>query len=225
MSNGRAVVLLSGGLDSATVLAIAGSMGMKITALSFEYGQNHAVELLMARRTAAAAGVEEHIVIDLDPEPFRGSSLTGNGPVNREGPLEGIPDTYVPARNTIFLSIALGIAEGRGAGNIFIGVNSIDYSGYPDCRPEFIRAFQNLASLATREAVQGNPPVIHAPLMHMTKAEIIGRGLELGVDYSSTISCYDPDPAGNSCGLCDSCRLRLEAFGSLGMKDPASYVR
>ncbi len=223
--NRGAVVLLSGGLDSATVLAIACSMGMEITALSFAYGQNHSVELLMAKRTAASAGVSEHLVIQLDPGAFRGSSLTGGGTVNKAGNRRGIPSTYVPARNTIFLSIALGIAESRGAGNIFIGVNSVDYSGYPDCRREFILAFQKLANLATREAVQGNPAVIHAPLMDMTKAEIISKGLELGVDYGSTISCYDPDPRGNSCGLCDSCRLRLAAFRALGIKDPISYVR
>lgn len=220
----KAVILLSGGLDSTTVAAMVNSMGMDIHALSFSYGQRHTVELEMAARTAAVYRALEHVIIDLDPEPFRGSSLTGSGSVPTGGVTGNIPSTYVPARNTIFLSIALGIAETREAGHIFTGVNAIDYSGYPDCRPEYMEAFRKLASLATKAAVLGKPPEIHAPLMHMTKAEIIRKGIELGVNYSNTISCYDPNSAGASCGVCDSCRLRLQAFRENGMKDPAPYA-
>lgn len=220
----RAVVLLSGGLDSTTVMAIAASRGMELTALSFRYGQRHTQELEMAAETARIYNAAEHVLIDLDPEPFRGSSLTGCGEVPIHGTGGRIPSTYVPARNTIFLSIALGIAETRNSSHIFIGVNSLDYSGYPDCRPEYIDAFRKLASLATKEAVQGNPPEIHAPLLHMTKAEIIETGLKLGVDYSKTVSCYRPDRNGCSCGVCDACLLRLEAFRSIKVKDPAAYA-
>jgi len=220
----KAVILLSGGLDSTTVAAMVSSMGMEIHALSFSYGQRHTIELDMAVRTAARYQAQEHVIIDLDPEPFRGSSLTGDGDVPTSGMTGEIPSTYVPARNTVFLSFALGIAETRDAGHIFTGVNAVDYSGYPDCRPEYIEAFRKLSALATRTAVLGRPPVIHAPLMHMTKAEIIRKGLELGVDYSNTISCYNPNSAGLSCGTCDSCRLRLRAFMENGMKDPAPYA-
>ncbi len=220
----RAVVLLSGGLDSTTVAAMVSSMGMEMFALSFSYGQRHTIELDMAARTAAAYRALEHVIIDLDPEPFRGSSLTGWGEVPTGGVTDLIPSTYVPARNTIFLSIALGIAETREAGHIFAGMNAIDYSGYPDCRPEYLDAFRKLASLATKAAVLGKPPEIHAPLMHMTKAAIVRKGIDLGVDYGNTISCYRPSPSGLSCGVCDSCRLRLKAFSDNGMKDPAPYV-
>lgn len=220
----RAVVLLSGGLDSATAAAMARAEGREIHALSFSYGQRHTLELKMAALNAERLNAAEHLILELDPEPFRGSSLTGAGRVPRGGPTGGIPSTYVPARNTVFLAMALGIAETRGAGEIFIGVNSVDYSGYPDCRPGYIRAFQELASLATRSAVEGAPPVIRAPLMLMSKAEIVRRGLALGVDYRNTISCYDPDDRGRSCGACDACRIRLEAFRANGMEDPAPYV-
>jgi 7-cyano-7-deazaguanine synthase len=225
MDENRAVVLLSGGLDSTTILALADSMGMEVTALSFRYGQRHSIELDLAAGTAARFKVKEHLVIKLDPEPFAGSALTGSGEVPDGNTSGDIPSTYVPARNTIFLAIALGIAETREAGHIFIGVNSLDYSGYPDCRPEFIEAFQKLATVATRAAVMGNAPLIQAPLMHMTKAEIIRTGIQLGVDYSKTISCYQPDSRGFSCGVCDSCRLRMTAFEANGMKDPVNYVR
>ncbi len=220
----RAVVLLSGGLDSATAGAIARAEGREIYALSFSYGQRHTLELKMAAVNARRLGAAEHLILEMDPEPFRGSSLTGSGRVPRGGSPGGIPSTYVPARNTVFLAMALGIAETRGAGEIFIGVNSVDYSGYPDCRPAYIHAFQELASLATKAAVQGAPPVIRAPLLLMSKAEIVRRGLELGVDYGSTISCYDPDSRGRSCGACDACLLRLEAFRANGIQDPAPYV-
>lgn len=228
MEGNRAVILLSGGLDSTTTLALADSMGMELIALSFRYGQKHSMELDLARDAAARYGVKEHVVIELDPVPFSGSSLTGSGEIPDRGTPASItteiPSTYVPARNTVFLAIALGVAETRGAGHIFIGVNSLDYSGYPDCRPEFIEAFQKLADVATKTAVMGNPPVIHAPLMHMTKAEIIRTGVKLGVDHRRTISCYQPDSRGFSCGICDSCRLRLAAFEANGMKDPIDYV-
>jgi len=221
----RAVVLLSGGLDSTTVLAMAAAENFEITALSFSYGQKHTMELKKAQKIAEYYKVKEHIVIDLDTEPFRGSALTGNiaVPENRTDLSTEIPATYVPARNTIFLAIALGIAESRGADSIFIGVNSLDYSGYPDCRPEFIDAYQNLASLATKAAVEGRPPSIKAPLLYMTKAEIIKRGAELGVDYGMTLSCYQPSENGESCGVCDACILRLEGFRANGLGDPAVY--
>ncbi len=220
----KAVILLSGGLDSTTVLAMAAE-DFDVTALSFRYGQKHTFELDRAEATAKHYKVKEHIVIDLDPEPFKGSALTGSSPVpqSRADINSEIPSTYVPARNTIFLSIALGIAETRDARHIFIGVNSLDYSGYPDCRPEFIKAFQNLANLATRDAVNGKPPTIHAPLLHLTKAEIIKRGTDLGVDYGMTMSCYQPDKAGQSCGLCDACILRLRGFKNNNLTDPVKY--
>jgi 7-cyano-7-deazaguanine synthase len=221
----KAVVLLSGGLDSTTVLAMAVEEGLEITAVSFSYGQKHTLELKRAESIAEHFKVKEHLVINLDPEPFRGSALTGAGtvPENRASLQSTIPVTYVPARNTVFLSIALGVAESRGADSVFIGVNSLDYSGYPDCRPEFIEAFQNLANLATKTAVEGRPPVIKAPLLHMTKAEIIRKGTELGVDYSTTLSCYRPDEQGRSCGVCDACMLRLAGFHANNLTDPAQY--
>ena len=225
MSGNRAVVLLSGGLDSTTILAIASAAQMEVTALSFRYGQKHTQELKRAECIAKHFKVKEHIIIDLDPEPFKGSALTGNNPIPeyRDHTNEQIPDTYVPARNTIFLSIALGIAETRKANHIFIGVNSLDYSGYPDCRPEYIEAFQKLTNLATKTAVNGHPPAIEAPLLHMTKAEIIEKGIQLGVDYGMTLSCYQPNSKGESCGVCDACFLRLAGFKANNLTDPAPY--
>ncbi|MCK5785417.1 MAG: 7-cyano-7-deazaguanine synthase QueC [Candidatus Sabulitectum sp.] len=225
MSGNRAVVLLSGGLDSTTILAIASAAQMEVTALSFSYGQKHTQEIKRAEIIAEYFKVKEHLIIDLDPEPFKGSALTGSNPIpeNRDHINKHIPDTYVPARNTIFLSIALGIAETRKADHIFIGVNSLDYSGYPDCRPEYIEAFQKLTNLATRTAVNGNPPAIEAPLLHMTKAEIIRKGIQLGVDYGMTLSCYQPNTKGESCGVCDACSLRLAGFKANNLTDPASY--
>lgn len=221
----RAVVLFSGGLDSTTVLAMATAAHLEVTALSFRYGQKHTLELERAATTAKAYSVKEHVIIDLDPEPFKGSALTDSVPVpeHTENILRPIPSTYVPARNTVFLSMALGIAEARNANHIFIGVNSLDYSGYPDCRPEYIDAFQKVANLATKEAVEGTPPVIHAPLLYMTKEEIIKKGIELGVDYGQTLSCYQPNSKGESCGVCDACKLRLKGFKANGLTDPAPY--
>jgi 7-cyano-7-deazaguanine synthase len=221
-----AIVLLSGGLDSATALAIAQADGFECVALSFRYGQRHAIELAAAASVAAALGVREHLVTELDLRAFGGSALTADiaVPKDRDPAAAGIPITYVPARNTIFLAHALALAEVRGAGDIFIGVNAVDYSGYPDCRPEFVAAFERMANLATRAGVTGRPVRIRAPLIRMSKAEIIRRGLELGVDYGLTRSCYDPDADGRSCGHCDSCRLRLEAFAAVGRRDPAPYV-
>jgi 7-cyano-7-deazaguanine synthase len=222
-----AVILLSGGLDSATVLAIAKSEGFRTYALSFDYGQRHDVELDCARRVALSQGVEQHLVSRIDLGAFGGSALTDDIQVpHRPGPEgigEGIPVTYVPARNTVFLSLALAWAETLDAGDIFIGVNAIDYSGYPDCRPEFVAAFEIMANLATKAAVEGRQRVcVHTPLARMTKAEIIQRGTELGVDYSLTHSCYDPGRDGRPCGSCDACLLRSKGFAELGMRDPAS---
>ena len=222
-----AIVLLSGGLDSATVLALAQSQGFAPLALSFRYGQRHAIELEAAASVAAAAGVREHLIVDIDLRVLGGSALTADlaVPKDREPAAEGeIPITYVPARNTIFLSYALALAEVRDARDVFIGVNAVDYSGYPDCRPEYIAAFERMAALATRAGVTGRPVRIHTPLMHLTKDAIIARGLELGVDYGLTRSCYDPDEVGRACGHCDSCLLRLAAFAKLGRDDPAPYV-
>ncbi len=222
-----AIVLLSGGLDSATVLALAQSEGFEPLALSFRYGQRHAIELTAATKVAAAAGAREHLIIDIDLRVFGGSALTAEiaVPKDRDQAAEGgIPITYVPARNTIFLSYALALAEVRDAADVFIGVNAVDYSGYPDCRPAYIAAFEKMAALATRAGVEGRPVQIHTPLMRMTKDAIIARGLELGVDYGLTRSCYDPDEAGRACGRCDSCRLRLTAFAKLGLDDPAPYA-
>jgi len=222
-----AIVLLSGGLDSATMLAIAQADGFDPLALSFRYGQRHAVELEAARKVAAAARVREHRIVDIDPRVFGGSALTDDIEVPKDrDPAAGdeIPVTYVPARNTIFLAYALAFAEVRAARDIFIGVNAVDYSGYPDCRPEYIAAFERMANLGTKAGVTGRPVHIHTPLIKLTKVEIIRRGRELGVDYSLTRSCYDPDPAGRACGHCDSCQLRLTAFAKLGLPDPAPYV-
>ena len=222
----RAIVLLSGGLDSTTILGLALKEFDSVTALSFSYGQKHTLELTKAKEIAAYFNIQEHIVINLDPKPFEGSSLTSNisVPVHQNIDTEVIPSTYVPARNTIFLSIAMGVAESRKASTIFIGVNSLDYSGYPDCRAEFIEAFQHLANLATKEAVEGNPVKIEAPLLYKTKAEIIKTGIQLGIDYGLTLSCYQPDEKGKSCGICDACILRLAGFKANKMKDPVSYV-
>jgi 7-cyano-7-deazaguanine synthase len=220
----RAVILLSGGIDSATALAMAKSEGRDCIALSFVYGQRHAVELDAARRVARAAGVAEHIVFPLDLRIFGGSALTAEIDVPKDvAGAAGIPVTYVPARNTIFLAIALGCAEARGAQEIWIGVNAVDYSGYPDCRPEFINAFQRVILSGTRSGIELGQPRIVAPLVAMTKAEIIRRGIELGVDYSLTHSCYDPDPEGRACGHCDSCILRKRGFEDAGVEDPTPY--
>jgi 7-cyano-7-deazaguanine synthase len=221
----RAVVLLSGGLDSATVLAIAIQAGFDVAALSFDYGQRHRVELDAARRVALAAGVEQHLVLPLDLRAIGASALTADIEVPKDALERGdeIPITYVPARNTLFLTFALGLAESLGAHDIFIGVNALDYSGYPDCRPEFIAAFEKLANLATREGVEGRTFKIHAPLMELNKTQIIQKGLALGVDYSLTLSCYDPRGK-ISCGHCDSCLLRRRAFAEVGLEDPVAYV-
>lgn len=223
-----AVVLVSGGLDSATVLAIARKQGFDIAALSIDYGQRHRFELAAAKRVCASLGVTRHIEFRLDLSAFTGSALTGNVPVPKdrsEAELShGIPVTYVPARNTVFLSIALGWAETLGATDLFLGINAIDYSGYPDCRPEYLAAFVKLANLATKSGVEGQDPWrIHAPLVKWSKAEIIRQGLALGVDYSLTHSCYDPDSSGRSCGHCDSCQLRLKGFAEAGATDPIEY--
>ena len=224
----RAVVLLSGGLDSATALAIAQRDGFVTCALSFRYGQRHEIELEAARRIAERARVAEHAVVALDFGRFHGSALTSDLPVPKDRSAEemsgGIPVTYVPARNTIFLSYALAWAEVIGAGDIFIGVNALDYSGYPDCRPEYIAAFERMANLATKAGVEGRTRLrIHAPLVQLSKREIIAAGLALGVDYSLTRSCYDPSPAGLACGACDSCLLRLKGFRENRIADPARY--
>ena len=218
-----AVVLLSGGLDSYTAAAIARADGYGLFALTIRYGQRHARELASARVVAAALGVERHIEFDADLSVFGGSSLTTSRPVPKDRVLDGggIPSTYVPARNTVFLALALAWCEALGLQDIFIGVNALDYSGYPDCRPEFVAAFEQLATLATAGGVRGSKVRIHAPLQHMTKAEIIERGLRLGLDYGLTHSCYDPDAAGRPCGRCDSCALRAAGFAQQGLPDPA----
>ena len=222
----KAVVLLSGGLDSATALAIANAAGFECYALSFRYGQRHAIELDCAKQIAEAQGVTEHRMVDIDLATFGGSALTDrniNVP-HGEGPADEIPVTYVPARNTIFLSYALAWAEVLGSSNIFIGVNALDYSGYPDCRPEFIAAYETMANLATKAGVTGEEKMtIHTPLIDLTKAQIIQQGLKLGVDYAQTTSCYDPAPDGASCGTCDTCRLRLKGFKEAGLTDPRAY--
>ena len=221
----KAVVLYSGGLDSTTCMAIAREQGFDAYALSFSYGQRHTVELDKARDYAPRIGAREHMVIDIDLRKMGGSALTADIEVPKEGVAENeIPITYVPARNTIFLSFALGWAEVLGAADIYIGVNALDYSGYPDCRPEFIAAFRQMANLATKAGVEGQSYQIHTPLIDLTKAQIIKRGLELGVDYGLTHSCYDPTPQGLACGHCDSCRLRLKGFAEAGIEDPVPYV-
>jgi 7-cyano-7-deazaguanine synthase len=224
----KAVVLVSGGLDSATTLAIAHSQGFECSAIMFDYGQRHRFELNAARRVCVAQGVRQWITVPIDLQAFGGSALTSDIDVPRHRSTEemsaGIPLTYVPARNTVFLSLALGWAEVLGAFHIFIGVNAVDYSGYPDCRPEFIAAFERLANLATKAGVEGSGCFrIHAPLIEWTKAEIIRQGMALGVDYSLTHSCYDPDVQGRSCGQCDSCQLRLKGFAETGLIDPIAY--
>lgn len=224
----KAVVLLSGGLDSATCLAMARQQGFSAHALSFRYGQRHAVELEAAERVAASLGAATHKLIDIDLRAFGGSALTADIPVPKgrsaEDMAHGIPITYVPARNTIFLSFALAYAEVLAAQDIFIGVNALDYSGYPDCRPAFIAAFEAMANLATKAAVEDGRRInIHTPLLHLTKAEIIARGAALGVDYSLTLSCYDPDDSGAACGTCDSCALRAKGFREAGVPDPTRY--
>jgi 7-cyano-7-deazaguanine synthase len=222
-----AIVLLSGGLDSPTVLAIAKSQHFTPYALSFRYGQRHHIELQAAERVAAELGAARHVVADIDLRIFGGSALTADIDVPKHSTVEelaaDIPITYVPARNTIFLSFAIAYAETVGANDIFIGVNALDYSGYPDCRPEFIRAFEAVANLGTRVGVEGAQMTVHTPLIQMTKAEIIRTGLSLGVDYGMTSSCYDPDDKGRPCGRCDSCLLRLKGFHEAGAADPVNY--
>lgn len=227
-SEKRAVVLLSGGLDSTTTLAIAQRTGFAVYALTFRYGQRHEHEIAAARRIATDAGVADHAIIEFDLHRFGGSALTDDIAVPKGRGLDemsaGIPVTYVPARNTIFLSFALAWAETLGADDIFIGVNALDYSGYPDCRPEYIAAYQRMANLATKAGVEGTQHVtIHTPLIAMTKAAIIRQGMALGVDYSQTVTCYDPAPDGAACGLCDACLLRLKGFAEAGLTDPARY--
>jgi 7-cyano-7-deazaguanine synthase len=222
----NAVILLSGGLDSATVLAMAKEQGRECHALSIVYGQRHHVELAAARRVAEAIGVAEHVVFPMDLRLFGGSALTADIDVPKDSAdAAGIPVTYVPARNTIFLALALGFAEARGAGEIWIGVNAIDFSGYPDCRPEFLDAFQQVIARGTKSGVERGEPRIVAPLVTMSKAAIIRRGVELGVDYSLTHSCYDPDADGRACGQCDSCVLRARGFAEAGVDDPTVYAR
>lgn len=228
MGTRKAVVLVSGGLDSATTLAVAKAEGCELFAISFDYGQRHRFELEAARKVCAANQVRRHIVVPLDLRAFGGSALTDDIAVPKDRSDDeltaGIPVTYVPARNTIFLSLALGWAEVLGAFDLFIGVNAVDFSGYPDCRPEFIAAFEKLANLATKAGVEGTGRwTIHAPLIQLSKADIIRTGMRLGVDYSLTHSCYDPDPQGLACGRCDSCRLRLKGFAEAGLIDPIGY--
>jgi 7-cyano-7-deazaguanine synthase len=229
MSAKKAVALLSGGVDSSTATAIAKSDGYEIHALSFRYGQRHEREIEAAKKVAGAFGVKEHLIIEFNLRAIGGSALTAaiDVPKGRSAKeiSHGIPVTYVPARNTIFLSFGLALAEKIGAENIFFGANQLDYSGYPDCREEYIRAFETMANLATKAGVEGTLRIkIHTPLIQLTKAEIIKKGLELGVDYSLTWSCYDPTPEGLACGLCDSCQLRLKGFKEAGMKDPIRYA-
>ncbi|MCX6545644.1 MAG: 7-cyano-7-deazaguanine synthase QueC [Acidobacteria bacterium] len=222
MDRRKAVILLSGGLDSSTAAAIASADGFELYALTVLYGQKHGVEIEAARRVALAVGVVRHIDLALDLAAFGGSALIGEGPVPKDRDLGdiGIPSTYVPARNTVFLSLALAWAESIGASDIFIGVNALDYSGYPDCRPEFIEAFERMANLATRAGVGGARFTVHTPLLSMSKGDIIRRGLALGVNYGLTHSCYDPGPGGRPCGHCDSCVLRARGFAECGVPDP-----
>lgn len=225
--SGKAVVLVSGGLDSATALAIAQDEGFEIGAITFRYGQRHGVELEAAKDVVAAAGVGDQVEIEIDLRRIGGSALTADIDVPKARDIadmsEGIPVTYVPARNTVFLSFALAWAEVLEADHIFIGVNALDYSGYPDCRPEYIAAYEGMANLATKRGVEGERLSIHTPLIDLTKAQIIARGIELGVDYGLTRSCYDPTPSGEACGECDSCQLRLKGFAENGLRDPAPY--
>ncbi|HEY2064677.1 MAG TPA: 7-cyano-7-deazaguanine synthase QueC [Gemmatimonadaceae bacterium] len=224
------ILLLSGGLDSTTMLALARRRGFDVHAMTFRYGQRHAPEIDAARRVAKHYGVTDHVVVDIDLRTFGGSALTADIEVPKDRSEQaikhGIPITYVPARNTIFLSFALAWAEVLGASDIFIGVNALDYSGYPDCRPEFVAAFERLANLATRGGVEGTTPIrIQAPLLDLTKRQIVELGRTLGVDYALTLSCYDPGPDGEACGRCDACTLRLKGFSDAGVKDPAVYTQ
>ncbi|MBF6567594.1 MAG: 7-cyano-7-deazaguanine synthase QueC [Candidatus Binataceae bacterium] len=223
----KAVVLLSGGLDSTTTLAIALRDGYEVSAITFRYGQRHEIEVNAARQIAQRMGVTHHVIAEIDLRVFGGSALTSAIAVPKDRPAQGlaqdIPITYVPARNTIFLSFALAQAEVSGSNDIFIGVNALDYSGYPDCRPDYIEAYQRMANLATKAGVEGHRLTIHTPLIDLTKAETIQLGLALGVDYALTISCYDPSPAGEACGHCDSCILRLKGFAEAGRRDPIRY--
>ena len=220
----KAVILLSGGLDSTTTLAMANEAGFDLFALTFDYGQRHRIELDRARKIAKHFNVKDHQIVNIDLRQFGGSALTDSMDVPTKQTGKGIPITYVPARNTIFLSFCLAYAEVKYAKDIFIGVNVVDYSGYPDCRPEFIKAFESLANLATKAGIEGKEGIkIHTPLIQLTKSEIIQKGLALKVDYSMTHSCYNPGSEGNSCGTCDSCRLRLKGFQEIGVKDPIQY--
>jgi len=228
MNENRAVVLLSGGIDSATALALAKVNGYQVSALTFDYGQRHRHEIAAAKRVAEALGVERHLLFPIDLTPIGGSALTANlkVPKNRDETLisRQVPITYVPARNAIFLTVGLAWAEVIGAGTIFIGANSVDYSGYPDCRPEFIEAYQIMANFATRSGTEGNRIIINAPLIQLTKAQIIQEGTRLGVDYSLTLSCYDPDDQGRACGECDSCIIRRRGFEAAELPDPTKYI-
>jgi len=223
MNDKKAVVLLSGGLDSATVVAMAKAQGYSCYTMSFDYGQRHRAELQAAERVASQLGVVEHKVIGLNLNGIGGSALTDSTIDVPETPEEGIPVTYVPARNTVFLSLALGWAEVIGARDLFIGVNAVDYSGYPDCRPEFIEAFERMANLATKAGVEGQGFSVQAPLQNLSKAQIIQEGIRLGVDYAITVSCYQADGEGRACGKCDSCRLRKAGFQAAGVEDPTRY--
>ncbi len=223
MNRKKAVVLVSGGLDSATTLAMARAAGFECYALSFDYGQRHRCELLASDAVAEHIGAAEHRTVTLDLRQFGGSALTDDTIDVPDSGGEGIPVTYVPARNTVFLSLTLAWAEVLGANDIFIGVNAVDYSGYPDCRPEFIAAFEKMANLATKAGVEGEHLSVHAPLIDLSKAEIIRQGTELGVDYGMTVSCYNPNDEGLACGRCDSCRLRAEGFAAAGLPDPTRY--
>lgn len=223
MTDKRAVILLSGGLDSATVVAMAKADGFTCYTMSFDYGQRHRAELQAAERVAKDLGVVEHKVIGLNLNGIGGSALTDSTIDVPEAPSEGIPVTYVPARNTVFLSLALGWAEVLGARDIFIGVNAVDYSGYPDCRPEFVESFERMANLATKAGVEGQGFTIQAPLQMLSKADIVKAGTRLGVDYAMTVSCYQADDQGRACGKCDSCRLRAEGFAAAGLQDPTNY--
>lgn len=221
----KAVVLLSGGLDSATVLAIARSEGYDCYCLSLDYHQRHIAELEAAKRVAASLGAAEHRIVQMDLSGFGGSALTDSSIAVPEAPTSGIPVTYVPARNTIMLSLGLAWAEVLGAQDIFIGINALDYSGYPDCRKEYVEAFERMANLATKAAIEGKPLQLHAPLIDMTKAQIIERGHALGVDYALTVSCYQADAQGRACGVCDSCRFRRDGFAVAGLADPTRYQK
>jgi len=227
MPQPKAVVLLSGGMDSTTTAAIAQRRGFDVHALSFRYGQRHALELEAARRVAERLGIRRHVTLDIDLGAFGGSALTGDTPVAKDTPAErigqNIPSTYVPARNTIFLSFALGWAEVLGAGDIFIGANALDYSGYPDCRPEYISAYERMANLATRAGVEGRQVTIHTPLITLSKRDIVLQGVALGLDFELTSTCYDPAPDGAACGRCEACLLRLKGFREAGIPDPARY--